>query len=185
MSIRVVTFIVVVGTAAGVYGQAPAASVEEVKAKGTIALFESPELAGQCALEIEREKATIKAWEDYRRERDALNLQREPGKPTKDMTATERAEWQARKAAAEQAIAELEAKNPHFADGGLMHMAKATSAKNATCGEATMMQLSEGTALTILKREKMLRVRVETGRAAGRIGFVFPEDVKKETAEKK
>jgi len=48
------------------------------------------------------------------------------------------------------------------------------------CNDATTARLTEGTLLIVLKRHELVQVRVETGGATGKVGFVLPESIKPE-----
>ncbi len=79
-------------------------------------------------------------------------------------------------------IVDLESQNPWMKDrGGTLYADRAERQATKVCADAMTAPLTEGTALTVRRRkDELLEVRVETGRATGKVGFVHAVNVKPE-----
>jgi len=132
-------------------------------------LFESVEAAQEC-VEISA------AWERYQRQKDARadamkKAEAKCGlKPYSEVKLSELSAWKAAREKCAGEIAEAE---------GLPAQKMPLALERDVCGPATTAVLSKGIEVTVLGKDavkRMRKVRVETGRAVGKVGWVFESD---------
>src|SRR6266568_1751670 len=158
---------------------APAPEPERAKvATEEAGLFESPEMLRRCRSALGEDEKAKKAWAV----RDGLWERLFAAKPRGEMTDEEFRGWKLKSADARREFEEYEAKYTWMETGLSAERYLAELAKKAkdVCNDATTARLTEGTLLVVLKRDDLVRVRVESGRATGKVGFVLPESIKPE-----
>jgi hypothetical protein len=131
-------------------------------------LFESVETAQECV-------ALVVAWDDYDRQRkarqDAIKAAEVKcaGKPYAEVKLSELAAWKEARAKCAGEIADAE---------GVRGAARPRALAREVCGPATTAVLSKGTELQVLgKKATMSKVKVETGRSTGLVGWVLDSDI--------
>jgi hypothetical protein len=157
---------------AAVPAPSPSPIPKEVKVRtASTLLIESPELFEECRAAHEKHDELLTSDSDWEGDRERAAAAYKPAsKPVDDMTAEELKAW---KAAREKLSAEQDAIMARH------HRAvKALAEVEEACAPAAMGVLLKGAILSVL-REKgvLLNVRVETGRAAGKVGWVLRSEV--------
>ena len=136
-------------------------------------LLESPEMLEECQKALAAAAAAKSLSDEVAAERKRIQEAYKPAdKPVSDMTDTELAAWRAGREKLKTDLAAAESRRP--SGSGVRERMTAEQ----ICSDAAVATLSKGTLLTVIsQRGALVNVRVETGKAVGKNGWIGRENL--------
>jgi hypothetical protein len=137
----------------------------------TATLFESVEMGAECAKATDAESARDAALKAQVQAKARIEKENPPPKPFNEVTSDEdTTAWNKWKREQKRMIDEALAAIPVPRPSG--------ASARTICAKAATAELSKGTELTVLeKKAPMTKVKVETGRSTGLVGWVLDADI--------